>query len=371
VIAVRVTAATLHALHDELGVLLLCHAGQLADEGNRRPQLIVTVVCPGRHAGHLDTVLEDPEQFAIAVGARGHGEIRRLRIEPLGDVALGHAGRTVADGAMSREMLGAHRDPGRIIESGWCSDPGRMRLDRAHPRRLNHPVRDPPMGRGGADVIEAGIDEDRAADQDEGNSDGEGGEDGAHDHPRSEPDPQAGDEAHAAGALARAPREVRRLAEFPLVDDAEIGCEFPAELVAQAQAGIGIGKAGAAGQRAERFISSEAAQLSGDAPGLIMVEMTNTKTGFKSWEPLIKRRFQPTIQTRVGGVCLFSSGILLTSTGFAVPSQTKLLLNPHATLPLPSWINTTLEAGIRRLGAQAIRENSLVEQWDIPALHAE
>jgi hypothetical protein len=89
------------------------------------------------------------------------------------------------------------------------------------------------------------------------------------------------------------------------------------------------------GRRAERFISSEAAQLSGDAPGLIMVDMTNTKTGFKSWEPLIKRRFQPTIQTQVGGVCLFSSGILLTSTGFAVPSQTKLLLNPHATLPLP------------------------------------
>jgi hypothetical protein len=28
-------------------------------------------------------------------------------------------------------------------------------------------------------------------------------------------------------------------------------------------------------------------------------------------------------------------------------------------------------SGVWRLVAQAIRENSLVEQWDIPALHAE
>jgi len=45
-----------------------------------------------------------------------------------------------------------------------------------------------------------------------------------------------------------------------------------------------------------------------------------------------------------------------------------LLLSPGAfltgTMRQPS-------SGIRRLVAQAIRENSLVEQWDIPALHAE
>jgi hypothetical protein len=63
--------------------------------------------------------------------------------------------------------------------------------------------------------------------------------------PRSEPEPQTGDEAHAAGALARAAREVGALAEFPFVDDAEIGRKFPAELVAQAQAGIDIGEPGA------------------------------------------------------------------------------------------------------------------------------
>ena len=61
----------------------------------------------------------------------------------------------------------------------------------------------------------------------------------------SEPGPDAEDEAHVAGALARPPREIRRLAEFPFVDDAEIGREFPADLVAQPEAGIDIGKAGA------------------------------------------------------------------------------------------------------------------------------
>jgi hypothetical protein len=45
-----------------------------------------------------------------------------------------------------------------------------------------------------------------------------------------------------------------------------------------------------------------------------------------------------------------------------------LLLSPGAfltgTMRQPS-------SGVWRLVAQAIRENSLVEQWDIPALHAE
>ena len=41
------------------------------------------------------------------------------------------------------------------------------------------------------------------------------------------------------------PRENRRLPEFPLVDDAEIGRKFPAELVAQPQARIDVRKSGA------------------------------------------------------------------------------------------------------------------------------
>ena len=58
------------------------------------------------------------------------------------------------------------------------------------------------------------------------------------------PDPDAEREADVAGALARLPRKIRGLAEFPLIDDADIEREFPAQFVAQAQAGIDVGNAG-------------------------------------------------------------------------------------------------------------------------------
>jgi hypothetical protein len=95
-------------------------------------------------------------------------------------------------------------------------------------------------------------------------------------------------------------------------------------------------------QRAERFISAEAAQLPTDAPGLIMLDMSKTRTGFRSWEPLIMRRFQPAIHTRVSGICLFSSGILPTQEGIVCHSETKLLVNPHARLAFPPWVESVL-----------------------------
>jgi hypothetical protein len=94
--------------------------------------------------------------------------------------------------------------------------------------------------------------------------------------------------------------------------------------------------------RAEKFLHREAAQLPTDGPGMLMVHMGNTPGGFRTWEPLIRRRFQPAVHTRVGGVCLFSSGTLLTEAGFAVLSQTKLIANPHARSPLPHWIESTI-----------------------------
>jgi hypothetical protein len=108
-------------------------------------------------------------------------------------------------------------------------------------------------------------------------------------------------------------------------------------------------------QRAERFIASEAAQLPGDTPGLIMIDISKTRSGFKSWEPLIKRRFQPTIHTRVGGVCLFSAENLPTPTGLLSLFETKLLLNPHATIPLPGWIGATI-------GAAAVEYKRVIKQ---------
>jgi len=94
--------------------------------------------------------------------------------------------------------------------------------------------------------------------------------------------------------------------------------------------------------RADEFLKKEAKQLPTDAPGLIMIETSNATGAFRSWGSLLARRFQPTLHTRVGAVCLFHGGIVGTPDGEAEETETKLLLNPHAKLPLPSWIIETL-----------------------------
>jgi hypothetical protein len=95
-------------------------------------------------------------------------------------------------------------------------------------------------------------------------------------------------------------------------------------------------------ERAAEFVDHEARQLPRGAPGLIMIDAGFAPGAFREWEPLIKRRFQPTINTRVSGVCLFSSGVILTADGAACPSQTRLLVNPHAKVRLPPWVSETI-----------------------------
>ena len=97
-------------------------------------------------------------------------------------------------------------------------------------------------------------------------------------------------------------------------------------------------------ERAEQFLTSEARQLPTDSPGLIMIEMGRAPGGFRTWEPLLQRRFQPAIHTRVGGVYLFTSGLNPTPLGEAVLFETKLITNTHARMPLPAWIATACAA---------------------------
>ena len=61
--------------------------------------------------------------------------------------------------------------------------------------------------------------------------------------------------------------------------------------------------------RAERFLTADAKLLPTRAPGLMMVEMAAAPGAFRSWEAIIRRRFQPAMHTRVGGVVLFSAGL--------------------------------------------------------------
>jgi hypothetical protein len=56
-----------HVRHYKPRIVLLAHVRQLFEKRDRRPQLHVAVIGPGRHAGHFDGVLDDPEELAVAV----------------------------------------------------------------------------------------------------------------------------------------------------------------------------------------------------------------------------------------------------------------------------------------------------------------
>lgn len=95
-------------------------------------------------------------------------------------------------------------------------------------------------------------------------------------------------------------------------------------------------------QRARRTLGDEAEQLPTIAPGLVMIQ-AGAAGAMRTWPRLIRRRFQPTIHTRVSAVCLFSRGQHSTQGGAMWRPETKLLINPHATHTLPPWIQQQLE----------------------------
>jgi hypothetical protein len=95
--------------------------------------------------------------------------------------------------------------------------------------------------------------------------------------------------------------------------------------------------------RAETFIRHEARQLPTDAPGLIMIYVSGNVGAIKAWRTLIERRLQPNLHTRVSAVCLFQTGQVLTEEGEDWRIECKIIPNPHARFPLPSWIIDQLQ----------------------------
>jgi len=95
-------------------------------------------------------------------------------------------------------------------------------------------------------------------------------------------------------------------------------------------------------ERAKQFLESEAKQLPKGEPGLIMVQVSHAPGAFRTWEPILRRRLQPNIHTRVSAVCLFSSGRESTAEGEALVPRAKLISNPNASRPLPDWIGERL-----------------------------
>lgn len=90
--------------------------------------------------------------------------------------------------------------------------------------------------------------------------------------------------------------------------------------------------------RADSFLKSEAKQLSRSERGLIMMDMKATRSGVKGWVPLLSRRLQPNLHTRVGGICLFARGIELAPPSFQLLFDFASIENPHAHQKLPPWI---------------------------------
>lgn len=96
-------------------------------------------------------------------------------------------------------------------------------------------------------------------------------------------------------------------------------------------------------ERAEAFLTHEARQLPRDAPGIVMFEITAGALGaLKSWKPLLSRRLQPNLHTRVSAICLYEAGYESTPAGAACVAHTAYVANPHARKPAPSWLEEAL-----------------------------
>jgi hypothetical protein len=96
-------------------------------------------------------------------------------------------------------------------------------------------------------------------------------------------------------------------------------------------------------ERAEEFLTREARQLSRESPGLVMLSLSGTVAAFRTWRPLLLRRLQPNLHTRVSAICLFHSGIETTANGEDVVTHMFLIENAYALHKLPAWIIAALK----------------------------
>jgi hypothetical protein len=107
--------------------------------------------------------------------------------------------------------------------------------------------------------------------------------------------------------------------------------------------------------RGQQVIDAEARQLPKEGPGLICIA-----TGHgKYWQSLIERSFSPTIRRRISGALLFQTGIVPGEHGIELQTAGRLLRNPYAREPLPSWLETSLHrlpATFRFAGASKAAE---------------
>jgi hypothetical protein len=94
--------------------------------------------------------------------------------------------------------------------------------------------------------------------------------------------------------------------------------------------------------RADEFLRKEARQLPKGTPGLVMIDVSEASGGMRTWRPLLEKRLQPKIHTRVSGICLFRTIFYPTEQGESWRIETKLLVNRNAPMTLPPSLSSTL-----------------------------
>jgi len=90
--------------------------------------------------------------------------------------------------------------------------------------------------------------------------------------------------------------------------------------------------------RAVEALEHEASQLPKSASAIVMLGVYSVPSAMKDWPPLLLRRLQPALNTRVSAICLFTSASSSTPTGEGIVPETKVLRNPHAALGAPGWL---------------------------------
>lgn len=95
--------------------------------------------------------------------------------------------------------------------------------------------------------------------------------------------------------------------------------------------------------RAKEILRGEAKQLPKDGCGLVMIDVSSANGSFEEWSAMFRRRFQPTINTRVGGVCLFEGNMSPVGDPYQFLIKTQLHINPYAKQTLPIWLTSAIE----------------------------
>ena len=100
-------------------------------------------------------------------------------------------------------------------------------------------------------------------------------------------------------------------------------------------ASLGISDAGA-----QELLEAKAAQLPFNQPGVVVLDVSSVIGGHEEWVPLIQRRLQPRINTRISAVVLLNT-TLAAQGGFITEGQ--ILINPHSKSPITNEAGELLE----------------------------